>query len=211
MFLYACVTACETSVRTNHHILCGQTPGTRPAFPGGEETSSWYVYGPQNPSAQRWPEARDMVWDGRRQRMVNSAWGWPTEQDMEDWTCAETCSVWEWLRTGIRFPQKWKDWERVRFSREPTNSWELTSCAAHKGEERELTGRECWATRSRCSLRGPTWTRGDNFTSKQVSKPEHLHDDPGGGGIPEQILGVYERAGQLKQGLLPLVRLVHHI
>ncbi len=32
--------------------------------------------------------------------------------------------------------------ERVRFSKEPTNSWELTNCAAPNGEERELTGRE---------------------------------------------------------------------
>ncbi len=68
---------------------------------------------------------------------------WTFKWGMEDWTCAEISSAWEWLRTGTRFPQKWKDWERVRFSKEPTNSWELTSCAAPNGEERELTRQEC--------------------------------------------------------------------
>ncbi len=90
----------------------------------------------------------------------------------ETWfeTSAEISSDWEWLRTGIKFLQKWKDWEKVRFLKEPTNSWELSSCTAPNGEERELAGRERDATRSRCSLRGPTWTMGDDFTSKQVSK-----------------------------------------
>ncbi len=59
---------------------------------------------------------------------------WTFEWHMEDWTCDKISSAWEWLRTGIRFLQKWEDCEKVRFLEEPTNSWELTSCAAPNGE-----------------------------------------------------------------------------
>ena len=41
--------------------------------------------------------------------------------------------------------------------------------------------------------------------------PELLHDDPRGGGLSEELLGVDQRAGQLHQRLLALVGLVQHI
>ncbi len=109
----------------------------------------------------------DMEWEQREQGQTP----WTLKWSMAGWTWGETFSVYVWLTVGTRYPVKWKGLKNARIFERPKNAESCPVAPRLMGKTRAIQPRcERGATRSGCSLRGPTWAMGDDFTSKQVSR-----------------------------------------
>ncbi len=114
-----------------------------------------------------------MVWDGRRQCTANPGRCRPTEHSSETWKVGHAQkflqpeSDWGLEQDSTRGEKTEKEWgfqKNLQTAESRPVAPRLTETRARVDRMRAR------ATRSRCLLRGPTWTMGDYFPRKQVSK-----------------------------------------